>query len=483
MKAQNTKAKMKVKYLEDGSPDFQSIDLEIKHQGEAIILPSEPAGDMPIPEAIRQLERYEKAQNMVYDVNEVIPVHFYDGLVALANVLKDKYGYAGTTSGTVNTMFGKMKVPPKLIHVKTGPNPNDFVQVPFGGFNFPGVEGTIETKYRLYRGVPSLAIEGQVKMKEKKIVMEVVTAVQEFAKVNSIYKGRAIILERDESGGINFNEPLQFFNTDMGTEVPIFDDEIERQLAVAVLSPIRNTERCRKERIPLKRGVLLEGPPGTGKSLTAKMTGGVATENNWTFISVTAATALPYALRFAKMYQPCVVFAEDIDRLAGDRNEGANDLLNDIDGVVGKGDEIITILTTNYADKIERAMLRPGRLDAVVSLRPPKAAAVERLIRAYAGRYLSDDVDVSPACESVAGQIPAVIREVVERAKLAAIVDGNEVISVPDLIASADGMKTHLEIYEGAKSGARSPTLDDLLAPLVEKSVAEVLKNAGVIDS
>lgn len=459
------------KTKEDGTPDFQSIDLDVKYDGSAIVLPNDPAGEMPIPEAIKQLKRIDAAQNMEYEVHEVVPVHFYDGLVALASVLKEKYGYAGTTSGTVNTFFGKMKVPPRLIHVKTGPNPTDFIQVPFGGFNFPGVEGTIETKYEHHRGLPCLVIEGTIKMKEKKIVMDIVTAVQEFAKHNSIYRGRAIVLERDEGNGVNFNEPLQFFSTDMGTEIPIFDEEIERLLKVAVEAPIANSERCRREKIPLKRGILLEGPPGTGKSLTAKQVGQIATDNNWTFINVTAATALTYALQFAKMYQPCVVFAEDIDRLTDDRNEGANDLLNKIDGVVGKEAEIMTILTTNYAEKIEQAMLRPGRLDAVISLRAPKADAVERLIRAYAGTFLTADVDISEACTMLAGNIPASIREVVERSKLAAIVDGKTKITPQELKDYATSMQNHLELLANAKSGKKAPSIDDLLTEKVREVV------------
>jgi transitional endoplasmic reticulum ATPase len=58
--------------------------------------------------------------------------------------------------------------------------------------------------------------------------------------------------------------------------------------------------------------------------------------------------------------------------------------LNEIDGVESKGKELITILTSNHAENINQAMLRPGRLDAVLSIQAPDAFAAEKLIRLYA---------------------------------------------------------------------------------------------------
>jgi transitional endoplasmic reticulum ATPase len=78
----------------------------------------------------------------------------------------------------------------------------------------------------------------------------------------------------------------------------------------------------------------------------------------------------------------------------------------------------MVVLTTNHLDVINPAMLRPGRLDAVIEVTAPDQAAVERLIRVYAREMLTEDVDVSHVAQQLAGQIPAVVREVVERSKL-----------------------------------------------------------------
>ena len=451
--------------------DWAAKDIAIHREGTKIVLPNDPV-DMTYGSARAILKRAEEAENMVYSIAETIPVHFFDGIVALFAVMKEKYGFVGTQPK--QSWFGP--IPPRLLHVKVGPRADQFVQVPFGQFKLPNVEGEIETRYTVVRGIPQLQIVGEVKSAEKKIVMELVLATREYAKNNSIYKGRCVVLAKDESGdGLDLDQPLEYFDPFTGKEVPIFNEETEKLIETAVMAPIANSEICRKMGVPLKRGVLLEGPYGTGKSLTARQTARVASQHGWTFLSVSSAKALRYALHFAKMYQPCVIFAEDIDRLTATRNEGANDLINEIDGVVGKNDEIITVLTTNFADKIDKAMLRPGRLDAVVSLRAPEAPAVQRLIRFYAGELLADDADLTPASDKLAGNIPATIREVVERAKLSMISHGRSSITTDDLIVSAVSMDNHLTLLNGAKEGQDDVSVDRLLADMVKQVVGKVI--------
>ena len=71
-----------------------------------------------------------------------------------------------------------------------------------------------------------------------------------------------------------------------------------------------------------------------------------------------------------------------------------DEILNVIDGIESKGTEIITVLTTNNLGNITSAMLRPGRLDAIVSVRAPDAKAAQQLVRLYAGTLLAADDDL-----------------------------------------------------------------------------------------
>jgi transitional endoplasmic reticulum ATPase len=139
-----------------------------------------------------------------------------------------------------------------------------------------------------------------------------------------------------------------------------------------------------------------------------------------------------------------------------------NDILNTIDGVDMKRAEQIVVLTTNHVDRINRAMLRPGRLDAVISVLPPDAQAVTQLMRHYARGLLNDATDESlqSAAKLLEGQIPSIVREVVERSKLAAVFrvgKGGDVTLVgEDLTVAAKGMLAHMKLLEEPKVDDRS---------------------------
>jgi transitional endoplasmic reticulum ATPase len=96
-------------------------------------------------------------------------------------------------------------------------------------------------------------------------------------------------------------------------------------------------------------------------------------------------------------------------------------------------------------------MLRPGRLDAVIAFVPPDAEAAERLIRAYAGKLLAPGTDLKHAGAALAGRIPAVVREAIERAKLVAIATtkGEEfMLTGPMLVAAARSMDFQLALLD-----------------------------------
>jgi transitional endoplasmic reticulum ATPase len=172
----------------------------------------------------------------------------------------------------------------------------------------------------------------------------------------------------------------------------------------------------------------------------------VAKNSGWTFILLDKIKGLKVALEFANRYAPALVFAEDVDRVAAVRTDTINDLINTIDGVVSKRAEIMTVLTTNFVEKLDPVILRPGRLDAVITLRPPGSETVQRLIRHYAGMLVAVNEDISAAGAELAGQIPATIREAVERAKLGMIGRAGDSLNGDDLVTAARTMKNHLEL-------------------------------------
>jgi transitional endoplasmic reticulum ATPase len=214
----------------------------------------------------------------------------------------------------------------------------------------------------------------------------------------------------------------------------------------------------------------LHGTFGTGKTLAAHKTATIATDEGWTFVYATEAGDIAAAYRFAQTYSPAVLFVEDCDReLNGERTDATDAILNTVDGIESKGAEVLLIMTTNNADRIPSAMRRPGRIDACIEVTPPDAEAVGRLIAYYGRGRLTGDT--AEAQQRLAGQIPAVIRETVERAKLYAIAAGRQEVTAQDVNGAAESMEAQVAFM--ARDQDRDPHPGEVLAGALRDSVLD----------
>lgn len=446
---------------EDKQQDPPQKDSEVLHTGQKIILPE----DMTKKEAIKTLQRKLEQDEMDVAIREEIDAFPFDGAIAFMEVCKRRFGWINAEAQ--QTFFGPK--PPTMLSVETDHGVS--TQVLWGRFSIPGVEGQLATGgMRKPDGKLIFVLGGEVKQKHKQLIATLAQEARHYVREHSIYRGKGFKLRTDEKGEIDFNTPPAFIDLSRVDErelvLPI---DTQRDVETNLFCPIEHTEACRKLGVPLKRGVLLEGPYGTGKTLTAFVTAKKCRTHGWTFIYLDRVTALKEAYMVARQYSPAVIFAEDIDRVAsGERDVKVDDVLNNIDGIESKGSEIITILTTNDVRAIEPAMMRPGRLDAVISVLPPDADAAERLMRLYARSAIAVNEDLAPAAKELSGQIPAVIREVVERAKLYAISRNQSVDNLlgEDLLQSARSMKRHLELMK-PEVKATAPTLDSAMQDAV----------------
>lgn len=462
--------------------NWDRLDVDVVHEGRSITLPGDP-GKMPLNKAIEALLRKQEDENQKFKVYEIIDAYPLDGAVAFVKAMTNLYGWASPQSQP--GFFGDD--PPAMISVKTGFKDEDVVQCPMGSFALPGVDekvNTTITKDNKDRQV--FVIYATIKKRDKHLLLELANETRRIVKEQSIYRGKAIRLLVDYDGNLDFDDPPQFLDVTTKDEL-VFDADIQAQIDTSILVPITHTDMVRKARIPLKRGVLLEGPYGTGKSLTARMTARVCEENGWTFILLDKVQGLRAALEFANRYSPAVVFAEDIDRIASERDEGTNDLINIIDGVISKRSEIMTILTTNFAEKLDPVIMRPGRLDAVISLRAPTDEAVKKLLKVYAGNLLDDNSDVSGAAHELSGQIPASIRECVERAKLTMIGRGAKQLIDNDLVIAAKTMKNHLallnrKVKEQSVAEKLAESLHEVVGNGSTKLLEKIPRIASLVD-
>jgi transitional endoplasmic reticulum ATPase len=437
-----------------------------------------PVG-MSFLEGAEWLLKQEREMERNVDVNETIDGFPLDGAMALYKALNKEFGWTETV-GTP-TWFGE--IPPSTISVEVGVN--QFAQVPWGKISMPGLEGGyIEpcAGHPNSDGTPVLTIHGVVKKKFRQQIADVVQSARDILRTESIYKGKAIKVtfpedDVDHGDAISTQDMPTFYDTSrIAPEEVVFSKSVEEQIRVSLFTPITKSQACRDLKIPLKRTALISGPYGVGKTLTAAVTAQLAPKHGWTFILIESAEDLARAVEFSKQYEPAVIFAEDIDSVVqGERSVDMNDILNTIDGVESKGRELIIVLTTNHPEKINKAMLRPGRIDAFIEVLPPDAEAAERLVKVYARDLLADGEDLTEVGKMLSGHKPASIREVVEKAKLASVANSEgtpEKITAKDLETAALVMKPHFALMD-EKPVLKEATLDSTFRQLVQEATGK----------
>lgn len=394
---------------------------DVVRYGEKIILPAEPT-PMSYDAAIDVLTRKKLQEEEVVAVQEQINTFPWDGALALRRVLEKRLGAAITTKTLIDTGMGFIKRPPVEIAVEVAFGKTTMVT--WGRYRLPGVtdgDDWLETNVGEHEGMIVFKLTGEVRRKYMPLVKQLADDIKREVALNSIYRGKAVRIRfyNDDGDKIPLPTPQFLDTTTVDMTQIIYADTVRAAIETNIFTPIRHATMAARLGVPTKRGVLLSGKYGTGKTLTAYATARVCEQNGWAFVYVQSAEELADAIRFANHYGPAVVFAEDIDRVTrGDRTPQLDEILNTVDGVDTKQSQVMVILTTNFLGTINEAMLRPGRLDAVIEIEAPDQGAVERLIRVYAQGMLDEDTDVSAVAKQLAGQIPATIREVVERSKL-----------------------------------------------------------------
>ena len=450
---------------------------EIVYHGDQLLIPN----GMSVGQAIDMLERRRDYLEEEVSISRTYNAFPWDGANALAEALTAKFGWAAA-EGTPG-FFGKR--PPRMITIEVDYNKTR--KIPWGRFSLPGVEGYIQTDAQHKDGRICFAISGEVKRKDEAIIEVLLGEIEEYLKVNSIYAGKAIKLRfRDDDGDLLEMPEPKFLQTDhISRDMLVYSKKIEDEIEHNLFTPITRMNDCIANGIPVKRGVLLGGPYGTGKTMAATVASKLAVDAGITYVYVPHADELADAIEFAKQYDrtACVIFCEDIDRaIAGERSVEMDDILNILDGIDTKGSKIITVLTTNHLENINPAMLRPGRLDAIINVLAPDADAVARLFRLYGGSTITAEEDLSKASELLSGTIPAVIAEVVKRAKLVQLglqPAGTKVerITGDALYQSALSMQDQINLLaEQSKKKHVEPSFKEVIGGAVVDQLAPVLK-------
>ena len=233
------------------------------------------------------------------------------------------------------------------------------------------------------------------------------------------------------------------------------EDEAKENLA-EIVEYLHNPERYREIGASMPKGILLVGPPGTGKTMLAKA---VAGEADVPFFSMSGsefvemfvgmgASKVRDLFKQAKDKAPCIVFIDEIDAIGKkrDRQIGGNDereqtlnqLLTEMDGFE-ENNGVIILAATNRPETLDPALLRPGRFDRRVPVELPDLKGREAILKVHAKKVkIADDVDFEKVARMASGASGAELANIVNEAALRAVRDHRSFVTQVDLEESIE---------------------------------------------
>lgn len=447
-------------------------DDDIVFEGTRIVLPA----TMTPRSAIKFLTQHIEQEEEETQFSRVMNYRPWDGAWAMQLALKKVFGTTGIGKATYS-FFGKN--PPQLITIDVGVGQQ--AQVPWGTIDFPILQATLNLGQSNHPEFgPLFALTVECPRKYRGHVEGLFKAIEHELREHSIYRGKAF-------NGATMPQFIDPYSVDR--KKVVYKDDVERQLDANVWGVLRHSDAQRAAGLPLKRAVLLSGPYGTGKSLAAALTGQVAVENGWTFVQCRPGKDdLGQVMQTALLYQPAVVFYEDVDTIAqGGDPDKVSQLLDMFDGITAKGTELIVVMTTNHAELIHKGMVRPGRLDAVIQIDALDHQGVENLIKATVPtNLLGTDLDYDLIGKSMEGFLPAFIKEAIDRAvryNIARTHGTPELLTTDDFVDAALGLRPQLDLMNGATEGKTPDTLTQAMTRVVTDTTTQAVQGMVLTDA
>ncbi|RZS40765.1 ATPase family protein associated with various cellular activities (AAA) [Herbihabitans rhizosphaerae] len=298
-----------------------------------------------------------------------------------------------------------------------------------------------------YHGDQSCTL--QVLAVDRAVATTVRERVEDLMRERDVFRGQVLSFGFSEHRGnklVSF-QPRPSLTADDVVLPPGVLDTIERHVVLAEA----RADTLRAAGQHLKRGLLLHGPPGTGKTHTIRYLESRMADTTVVLVAGKALSMIGEATALARRLQPSVVVVEDVDLIAQDRSYGSMgasnpllfQLLNELDGI-GADANVTFVLTTNRVEVLEHALTdRPGRVDLAVEIPRPDADCREQLLRRYTRDVTLRVPDAGDIVAATDGVTASFIRELARRAVLRAAdeaTDGELVLDEPTVRGALDDL-------------------------------------------
>ena len=334
-------------------------------------------------------------------------------------------------------------------------------------------DGTTQSAVMVVAGDPESGMSGlrvHIVANRPQAAAEIAAAVRALALEHNVFRGQRISFGRDMFG--ERDTVLQFHARPTTTASDlVLPDETLAMIRRQVVGVAEHRKQLLAARQHLKRGLLLHGPPGVGKTHTVRYL--VSQLLDVTIVELTGDSLrlISAACSVARTLQPAMIVVEDVDLIAEDRGMHPGhhpllfQLLNEMDGLAEDAD-VVFLLTTNRADLLEPALAaRPGRVDQAVSLDLPDAQARRQLFALYRGDLAVDESNLDSVIERTDQVTASFLKELLRRSALLAAdasTGGPLAVSAAQLDAALDELLDTRNAMTRVLLGGTRPANPDL---------------------
>lgn len=299
-----------------------------------------------------------------------------------------------------------------------------------------------------YTGQKGLHVEVATPPGREAVGEEVLAAVEAAVRASGAYRGKVLSLEVDQGyDGRTTGVKVHRLRAVERDQVVLPAQTIEL-LERNVFEFARQRERLKALGLPIKKGLLFHGPPGTGKTHTVHYLAAGLPGHTTLLVTAAQVGLLDEYVALARLLEPSILVIEDADLIGRDRGRMSspceesllNQLLNEMDGL-REDAAILFVLTTNRPDQLEPALAaRPGRIDQAIEFPLPDLAGRRTLVRLYARGLLVDDALVEHVAARTDGVSAAFVKELMRRTAQAALARRAEAPARVDVDAALDEM-------------------------------------------